>query len=110
MGAGHGASANIERRAHPFIYRQRLGSDCGANNVYDCVDRADFVEMHLLDRGIVNLCLGCGEGLKDADRSGLCAELGPRKPPSARNCLSSEAAAKSAGEVPFASAWRPRAA
>ena len=85
----HGASANVERRANPFVHTERLGADRRANDIHHRVDRADLVKVNLLDRSIVNLRFGRAQRFEDADRGGLggIADRGPfddrRESPSA---------------------------
>src|SRR6202795_3254331 len=50
MSAIDSAAADIERRSQPSLHAQCLGPRRRAHDVYDRVDRAHFVKMHLLDR------------------------------------------------------------
>jgi hypothetical protein len=43
-------------------------SGAGADDVHDRVNRADLMEVHVLDRLTVGFCLGGGEGGKDVQR------------------------------------------
>ena len=55
MRAHHTSAAHIQRRAHPFINAQCLGSHSRTDNVDDRVNRAHFVEMNFLDVGVMYL-------------------------------------------------------
>ena len=50
----HAPAAHIQRRAEKLLDAQLLETCRGADNVHDRVNRADFVEVHLLDGHAVN--------------------------------------------------------
>ena len=58
------AAADVERRRQPAIDAEMRASDRRADNVDNRVDRADLVEVHLLDGHGMNLCLGLAQQLK----------------------------------------------
>ena len=57
------ANRRSDRRRHRPLEREH-----GADDVDDRVERADFVEVHLLDRHLVNRRLGFGESLEQCFR------------------------------------------
>src|SRR5579859_120781 len=67
MGALHHSAAHVERRADPFVHTQRLSSHGGAGDVRNGINRADFVEVDLLDIHVMHACLGCAQSFKDSD-------------------------------------------
>jgi hypothetical protein len=64
-----GAAAYVESRAGEFLDAQDLEADAGPDDVYDGIDRADFVEMDLFKRDVVHPGFGFAELLED----GTCA-------------------------------------
>ena len=59
------AGAGGHRRAHDRFDAQQVPADRRADDVGDRIDRADFVEVDLLDRRAVDLGLGLGQPAKD---------------------------------------------
>jgi len=72
MRAFHGAPADVQRGAHNLIYSQRLGSNRGADDVHHRVHRPNFVEVHLLNVGVMNLGFRRTQRLEDSNRCALC--------------------------------------
>ena len=58
VGAAYEAAADVERRRADLLYAQIFESPGNADDVQDAVDGPDFMEMNLVDRHAVNLCLG----------------------------------------------------
>jgi hypothetical protein len=50
-----------------LLYPERVKPDARADDVDDRIDRADLMEMHVLDRLAVGLSLGLGKGRKDGE-------------------------------------------
>ena len=71
MRAFHSPTANVKRRTDKFVNAERLGSNRGANNVHQCVHRADLVEMNFLDRNIMDFGFGFAQLLENANGSGF---------------------------------------
>ena len=68
MGALHRASAHIQRRTDDFVNAQSLGPYRGANNIHHGIHCADFVEVNLLDVGVVNLGLCRAQRFENSNR------------------------------------------
>ena len=74
VGALDHAAADVERRAVPVrarrsreCLREVLDAGAGADDIDDGVDRADFVEVDLLDGDVVDFGFGGAEQLEGAD-------------------------------------------
>src|SRR5256885_12121569 len=65
MGADNSSAADVQRRAYPFVDAQSFRANRGADNIHNGVNRADFVEMDLLDVSVVNLGFRHSQGFKD---------------------------------------------
>jgi hypothetical protein len=79
VSADDGAAANVERRAEPLIDLEMMDAGGGGDDVNDGIDRADFVEVNLVDGDVVDLRFGVAEELKGADGEeldGLCERCG----------------------------------
>src|SRR5690242_3861527 len=64
--------ANVEGRTQNLVHAERVDPNRRANNINNCVDSSDLVEMDALDRHIVNLGLGRSQSLKNGNRRSLC--------------------------------------
>ena len=64
----HPTRSDGDRVRGDLLDPQRVQPGAGADDVDDRVDRADLMEMHVLDRLAVGLRLGRGEGGKDGER------------------------------------------
>ena len=91
MGADDSATANVDGRAIPRADLQMMNACAGGDDVHDCVDCANLVEVDVVDWDIVNLRFRVAEQFKDMDGSLLdrrgqrsCldqrADLGKRTP------------------------------
>ena len=69
---------DVERRAREFVNAQEFEADGGADDVYDGIHSADFVEVHLLDRHLMNFGFRFGEAGENLARAvgGARRELG----------------------------------
>ena len=65
------AAADIQGRGHPAIDAEMRASHGRTDDVDNGVDRADFVEVNLLDGHRMNFCFGLAEKLKRA----ACVDL-----------------------------------
>src|ERR1700682_4416992 len=64
MRALHRSAADVERRADPFVHAERFNPDCGANDVHNRVNRANFVKMDALDINVVYAGFGRSQRFK----------------------------------------------
>ena len=71
------AAADIERRRQDPIGADRLEGVDGADNVDDRVERANFVEMNVVDRGPVDRRLRLAKPLEQVLGAILAAALNP---------------------------------
>ena len=62
------AAAHVEGRAHPLVDCERLRADRRTNDVDHRVNGANFVEVNLLQRSVVNLRLGRTERFEYVNR------------------------------------------
>ena len=67
MSTIHSPAADVQWRADEFAYSKCLGTDCGANDIHDSIDRPYLVEVDLLDGDVVNLGFCYAELVKDGD-------------------------------------------
>ncbi len=58
MSAVDGAGADVQRGADDFANREGFGADGGADNVHQGVSGADFVEVDLVYRDVVDFGFG----------------------------------------------------
>ena len=65
MRAIDGSATDVERRTNPLVNSEGQTADGRANNIYDGIDGADFVEVNFLHVGVVNLGFGLAQGLED---------------------------------------------
>ena len=63
------SAADVERRADDRVGAEPLQPEHRADDVDDRVEGADFVEMHLLDRHLVNRRLGVRQPLEQRLRA-----------------------------------------
>ena len=63
------ATAHGKRRAGDRFDTQEIEGDTRTRDVEDRIDRADFVEVYLLDRRAVHACFGLRQAFVDAPRS-----------------------------------------
>src|SRR5690606_37729315 len=61
------AGADVDGRANDAIDAEMVESNGGADDVYDGVERADFVEVNFLDIHAVDSGFGFAEAAEDAD-------------------------------------------
>ena len=73
------AAPHVNGRRHDPLGAEPLEGENAAYDVDDRVDRPNFVQMHLLDRHLMNPCLGLGQPRKQPIRPGLglVTESGP---------------------------------
>ena len=69
------AAADVERRRYDVVDAEPLEPVHGADDVDDGVERADLVEVDLLDRRLVNRRFGLGEPLEQVNRALLALGL-----------------------------------
>src|ERR1019366_2451527 len=74
MRALHRSAADVERGADNLVYAQGFCPYGGADDVDHGVNRADLVEVDLLDGSGVDLRFGCSQSFKDRD-SGLLGRI-----------------------------------
>ncbi len=65
----HHSATNIERRRHDAVGAEPLQGVHGADDVDDGVEGADFMEVDLLDRHVVNRGLGFRQALEQCLRA-----------------------------------------
>jgi hypothetical protein len=65
--AFHRAAPHVQRRRHHLVGAEPLHAVHGADDVDDRIERADFMEVHVLERRLMDLGL-CLPGAESADR------------------------------------------
>ncbi len=68
MIGAHPARADGDRARGDLVDPERVEASAGADDIDDCIDRANLMEVHVLDRHAVGLSLGGGQGGKDSER------------------------------------------
>ena len=63
------STAHVQRRADPFVDRQRLRAYGGADDIDYGIDSADLVKVDPVNRHIVNFCLSLAQRFEDSNRS-----------------------------------------
>ncbi len=72
------AVAHRQRRDQHAVDAELLEAPRSADNINDRIDRADFVEVNVIGRRVVNLRLGLREHFEDCDRA-LADRRGQRR-------------------------------
>ena len=67
----HHAAADVQRRADDAIGAETIRARNRADDVDDRVERADLVQMNLLDRNLVNRRFGLAKAMKQLLGAGL---------------------------------------
>ena len=72
------AAADVQRRAHNLVHAEPFEAKHGADDVDDRVESTDFVQVHLLDRHVMNRGLDFGQALEQRFRA-IAAGGGQRR-------------------------------
>jgi hypothetical protein len=69
------AAADVKRRTSEALNAEQFKTDARADNIYDRVNRADFVKVYALDWFVMNMRFGFGEPRKILKRDSLRRRL-----------------------------------